>query len=665
LASDPLGRYAVMGDFNGFYWENGLTNLVNALNALDSTANYVFAQIDPAGENTTGGEPNGNIRNAFVYDANRVTLLSGSLALISDPAFANSRSPLVGTFVFNGNELTLINVHQTSRGGSDPDFGANQPPAIAGDDRRIAQGDAVVNYINNNLASDPLGRYAVMGDFNGFYWENGLTNLVNNVTGGLVNLAVELLDPSERYTYQFLGNLQQLDHLLTSPGLLAGAQYDLVHINAQFAAGASDHDPHVARLYLPTPANAIDDGAATLESQTVSGNVLTNDLNGATAVVAVDNDLGLVGQQITLLSGALLTVNADGSYIYDPNGAFALVDAASGAANSVATDSFTYRVNGGDTATVTITLTGPTGNGDTFLGNASVNTITATNYADIIDISQGGADTVFALDGNDRVVVGAGNDGSSVNGGVGRDTIAVTGQTTLAGFSGFEGIEVFGNGPLILTGTQFSEGLSYDAQFSGIGIVIVNMTADTYVFATQMTAAAGSNVQLTVYGTGGVDVVKGGLGITNYIMGGDGADQIRGGNLLDTLEGGAGDDKIMGLGSRDQLFGGAGADQFRYLFATDSGVGQPNRDLIIDFNAGEDKLDFRALDANPLVAGRQMLSFIGTGAFSAAGAGEARYVDLGSDLLVQVDLDGNGTTDMEIMLQGSGAQTLSGTDFLF
>ncbi|MFM5949522.1 MAG: Calx-beta domain-containing protein, partial [Novosphingobium sp.] len=66
-----------------------LTNLVNALNALDSTANYVFAQIDPSGENTTGGEPNGNIRNAFVYDANRVSLVAGSLALISNPAFAN------------------------------------------------------------------------------------------------------------------------------------------------------------------------------------------------------------------------------------------------------------------------------------------------------------------------------------------------------------------------------------------------------------------------------------------------------------------------------------------------------------------------------------------------------------------------------------------------
>ena len=38
---------------------------------------------------------------------------------------------------------------------------------------------------------------------------------------------------------------------------------------------------------------------------------------------------------------------------------------------------------------------------------------------------------------------------------------------------------------------------------------------------------------------------------------------------------------------------------------------------------------------------------------------------LALNLLVQVDLDGNGTTDMEMLLQGSGAQTLTSTDFLF
>ncbi|MEA3038569.1 MAG: uncharacterized protein QOE79_1082, partial [Sphingomonadales bacterium] len=68
-----------------------LQNLVDALNSADPTAHYVYADIDPTSENSTGGEPNGNIRNAFVYDLNRVTLVEGSLALIPGDAFHNSR----------------------------------------------------------------------------------------------------------------------------------------------------------------------------------------------------------------------------------------------------------------------------------------------------------------------------------------------------------------------------------------------------------------------------------------------------------------------------------------------------------------------------------------------------------------------------------------------
>src|SRR5262249_59778437 len=51
---------------------------------------------------------------------------------------------------------------------------------------------------------------------------------------------------------------------------------------------------------------------------------------------------GTVGSEITLASGAHLTVAADGSYVYDPHGAFeSLGDGAT------ATDSFTYTATEG------------------------------------------------------------------------------------------------------------------------------------------------------------------------------------------------------------------------------------------------------------------------------------------------------------------------------
>ncbi len=52
-------------------------------------------------------------------------------------------------------------------------------------------------------------------------------------------------------------------------------------------------------------------------------------------------------------------------------------------------------------------------------------------------------------------------------------------------------------------------------------------------------------------------------------------------------------------------------------------------------------------------------------AFSATGSGEIRYGVSGGNLLVQADLDGNGTVDMEFILQGAAAQTLSTANFMF
>jgi predicted extracellular nuclease len=56
----------------------------------------------------------------------------------------------------------------------------------------------------------------------------------------------------ERYTYVFEGNSQDLDHILLSNHLFTSAPfvYDVVHVNAEFADQASDHDPQVVHLNL-------------------------------------------------------------------------------------------------------------------------------------------------------------------------------------------------------------------------------------------------------------------------------------------------------------------------------------------------------------------------------------------------------------------------------
>ncbi|MEM7172583.1 MAG: Ig-like domain-containing protein, partial [Pseudomonadota bacterium] len=112
---------------------------------------------------------------------------------------------------------------------------------------------------------------------------------------------------------------------------------------------------------------AQDDALSTDEDTAINGSVFDDNGNGADSdpdgdtitVTQVNGQAGAVGSQIALASGALLTLNADGSYAYDPNGAFE--DLNDGQSD---TDSFTYTItdgNGGTSqATATIDIDGVT-----------------------------------------------------------------------------------------------------------------------------------------------------------------------------------------------------------------------------------------------------------------------------------------------------------------
>ncbi|MEM1169018.1 MAG: FG-GAP-like repeat-containing protein [Cyanobacteria bacterium P01_H01_bin.35] len=107
------------------------------------------------------------------------------------------------------------------------------------------------------------------------------------------------------------------------------------------------------------PPVAVDDSATTDEDSLLSGNVLTNDSDAETdplTVTEVNGNAADVDSQIPLPSGALLTLNSDGTFDYDPNGQFESLND-----GDTASDSFTYTISDGtdtDTATVTVTIDG-------------------------------------------------------------------------------------------------------------------------------------------------------------------------------------------------------------------------------------------------------------------------------------------------------------------
>jgi serralysin len=108
------------------------------------------------------------------------------------------------------------------------------------------------------------------------------------------------------------------------------------------------------------------------------------------------------------------------------------------------------------------------------------------------------------------------------------------------------------------------------------------------------------------------------------------------------------------------------SDIYRYTAFSESTVGA-GRDIINGFDRGllffspKDRIDLSAIDSNLLVAGNQAFGFIGTGAFTGGGSGEVRYFLSGTNVIVEVDVrgDGNITANMQIQLNGIGGVNAS------
>jgi predicted extracellular nuclease len=78
-----------------------------------------------------------------------------------------------------------------------------------------------------------------LGDLNDFQFSPPVETLQGDV---LTNL-MQVLPPQEQYSYVFEGNSQVLDQMLVSANLFipASIEYDVVHINAEFATQVSRH----------------------------------------------------------------------------------------------------------------------------------------------------------------------------------------------------------------------------------------------------------------------------------------------------------------------------------------------------------------------------------------------------------------------------------------
>jgi VCBS repeat-containing protein len=480
--------------------------LIAAIIAAGGPA-YVYVEVLPAG--TTGGEANGNIRNGFLYNPERVDYVEGSARLIydTDPtngdAFNNSRRPLAVDFVFHGETVTTISVHNYARSGGDDLFGATQPAGISGDQRRTDQTAAINVFIEQLRAANPDAQVAVMGDFNGFQFETSLTQL--ETAGGLFNLAA-LLPEAERYSYVFEGNAQLLDHMLVSATLADRAQFDIVHLNTgNLGFQPTDHDALMSLLYVNTaPVGVADSFAGSEDTAIVAG--------GPLSVLANDTDKNRDALTATLVSGpanGLLTFKSDGSFTYVPNADFN------------GTDSFIYVTR------------------DPW-GEVSGSTVVTLNIAAVNDRPVGQSDTAtVAEDGSVRIAVLANDsdkDGDALSivldgsrSALGASVSVEDGQIRyLADADAFDGLAA---------GAAVTDTVTYRVSDGKGGL-------SDPITVTVTVREAGDN--RTLAGTNKGDAFVDAAGFDTVWFGGNGDDDARGGDGADTLYGENGRDRLDG-----------------------------------------------------------------------------------------------------------------------
>ncbi len=132
--------------------------------------------------------------------------------------------------------------------------------------KKKLQAEFLAKFVAERLKTNPNERIALVGDFNAFQFNDGITDIIGTLKGtpvgkdSVMHASADLLDsdltdlvdlikPNQQYSYSFDGNAQVLDHFLVSPALkkhLAGFGY--ARINTDFPEVYRNDETRVERF---------------------------------------------------------------------------------------------------------------------------------------------------------------------------------------------------------------------------------------------------------------------------------------------------------------------------------------------------------------------------------------------------------------------------------
>ena len=463
-----------------------LSQLIDAIVAAGGPR-YVAINSPPI--DNIGGIPNGNQRVAYLYDPLAVspTSRNGLTNIVSDANgvkvqefasanqigqgntdFTATRKSLpmewspVGYTDDQGGTFWTVNNHLSSKGGSaplyttlldlplyaDPINGSAQQTGTSSE--REGQAETLNAFVDglltNGSATDD--RIVVLGDLNDFQF----FPVVDLITGQLVRTTaspdgtpsvfapgtavlselISKLPENERYSYNFDGNAQALDHILVSNNMFDSAQFDIVHINSEFIDQVSDHDPSVSSLVMSRSAaiatggnDVFDQAAYTARFGTrgsLAGDDTINGLGGDDRIAAGSGNDIIDGGTNGATGDVAVFTGARSSYtVTVQGGSFVFTDNRTGASDGIDIVTNVERFEFADRTVTAAELTDTTGP-----------TLTAATPAD--NAAEVAAGNNIVLTFNEAVAAGTGN--IVISNGAGDTRTIAIGDTSQVAISG-------------------------------------------------------------------------------------------------------------------------------------------------------------------------------------------------------------------------------------
>jgi hypothetical protein len=244
-----------------------LTRLIEFI-PCGSEVKYRPVFVDPV-QGSDGGQPGGNIQVAYLYNSNRVsftprgnpyslmdvtvrpgggTIDNPARLFTRDEVFRNTRKSLLAEFEFQGHKVYLISNHFNSKFADTGLWNAVQPQDFRSDNRRQLMARLINNFVQKMMLQEPDASIIVLGDFNAFTFDQSMRVLQGEQLHNLATVP-GLIPFNDRYSYNFNGNSQLIDHIfVTSPLLERNPEFQIPHINTDFMGRLADHDPIISRF---------------------------------------------------------------------------------------------------------------------------------------------------------------------------------------------------------------------------------------------------------------------------------------------------------------------------------------------------------------------------------------------------------------------------------